>query len=559
MKTFGMFPLSLKPFVILYFCIKFSFASANFKMNSKSTTEKQLKFFNTFSNCLFYIINFEGYDINLSVVSQPVVLLRYNSLVESQVIPVEFLKRFRWNGVNYADSLFQESFKISWKNVQGEAIIYLHPPNEKKSAIMYQKEYWSKTSVLKDPFWLEFEERSEWEIELLNTTPKLSLLICKSGETGETCENDHHKNKWIDSVLGGDNGVRLVEIVLIMEISPNGEHLRMLCPYCNPCNPFQMVDVSNEWFDVASWLTGLSKNKRLDQKSLPPAINVVLFWSDLRMYRGIIENQGRRTQKALLEYIEKLDIKAHVDFLSHSFHIHVTRLLFQENITMRYIEQHFSNRFAWSEIFVEGCSKPVNVPAIFRPHLERNTQEHLASYQEIGLVFQKDQLRFVSCHKEAAHWITQLNELVFAFDTPTWILLVFTMVVVAHSLANVVSTQTNHTFWNVCFSLSGSLMDQSCSIFEQPGNGRILLYSLPFMFLVLSNVYKGDNITNLTTEPSLVQFDTFESLVEYKFDVRSRRAYVRDMEKYSSNEVTNLVQESGHEEFPYVSELWFKI
>ncbi len=70
----------------------------------------------------------------------------------------------------------------------------------------------------------------------------------------------------------------------------------------------------------------------------------------------------------------------------------------------------------------------------------------------------------------------------------------------------------------------------------------------------MSNEYKGDNITNLTVEPSLVPFDTFDSLVENKFDIISRRWHLSDTTfmaiKQNTYGVINFFQENRHEVFP---------
>ncbi len=122
----------------------------------------------------------------------------------------------------------------------------------------------------------------------------------------------------------------------------------------------------------------------------------------------------------------------------------------------------------------------------------------MACYQELGLVFQKTQFRFVSCHKEAPHWIIQLNQFVFAFDNLPWVSIIFTVLVVAPVFVFAL-LNPGIIFWNACFTFTASIMDQSCGIFQKPGKGQLVLVILSIAFFVLSNEYKGDNITNLTT------------------------------------------------------------
>ncbi len=192
MEIFGKFKVILQTLVLLLLCSIFCVDCTNLKHSSKGISENQLKYVSIFHNCLLYLINFDGYDINLSVVPQPVVLLRYYSIAnEFQIIPVELLKgKYNWNenlasnldqkyktSVNYLNLLLEGKLIMEGRKMQCEVTIYLHPPIEDESPNMYANVYWSKGRILKNPFWIEFN-RSAWKRDLLNTMPKLSLLIC---------------------------------------------------------------------------------------------------------------------------------------------------------------------------------------------------------------------------------------------------------------------------------------------------------------------------------------------------------------------------------------------
>lgn len=91
----------------------FTCAITDFRISSESINEYQLKYFSTFCNCLVYKINFNGYDINLTAVSQPVILLRYNSFAgEDQLYSIEYLKKY----YNLADQMKSRNSKRSFKN-----------------------------------------------------------------------------------------------------------------------------------------------------------------------------------------------------------------------------------------------------------------------------------------------------------------------------------------------------------------------------------------------------------------------------------------------------------
>ncbi len=143
----------------------------------------------------------------------------------------------------------------------------------------------------------------------------------------------------------------------------------------------------------------------------------------------------------------------------------------------------------------EGCSKLVSYPPNFRLINHRNSNITMGSFQEIGLVFRRDHFRFVSCHKKSSHWKVRLNELVFAFDTPTWLLIILALAVVAKLFTLASKTyQICNTleFWNLYFSLFTSIIEQSSSIYKHNTlSQKIQLFALPQLFLVLSNEYKG--------------------------------------------------------------------
>ncbi len=66
--------LNLKLYLLMLTCNILADAVPDFKISSERIQENHLSYFNTFSGCLIKIINFNNYDVNLSVVRQPVLL-----------------------------------------------------------------------------------------------------------------------------------------------------------------------------------------------------------------------------------------------------------------------------------------------------------------------------------------------------------------------------------------------------------------------------------------------------------------------------------------------------
>lgn len=95
---------------------------------------------------------------------------------------------------------------------------------------------------------------------------------------------------------------------------------------------------------------------------------------------------------------------------------------------------------------------------------------------------------------EQLNLVYQLKVLVVVFDTPTRLLLIVTCLV-----TSIISP---------AFYISYS--------------------AILFTFLIISDIYKGDNIENLIVDPPRVPFDTFTSLVENQFKVFVRRIKLED-------------------------------
>ncbi len=84
------------------------------------------------------------------------------------------------------------------------------------------------------------------------------------------------------------------------------------------------------------------------------------------------------------------------------------------------------------------------------------------------------------------------------------------------------------------------------------------LYTIPLAWLYISALCKADNITNLTTDPPLTSFDTFDSLVQNNFQTYSRSFKLRNMSTIQSTTTKNG-NLTSHKRFPFVSEFWGRV
>lgn len=243
--------------------------------------------------------------------------------------------------------------------------------------------------------------------------------------------------------------------------------------------------------------------------------------------------------------------------------IHLLLLLLPKNSTLRFLQQFDS--YYGENLKIYFCSKtnPINCHSKLKPEILYRTQSNLAGFQQPGLIFQRNQLHFVSCHKEQTYWLNQLKELFTVFDLPTWLLLIFCLL-----LANIINYVKNLrrriSFTNTCFNLFHSILEQGSFLLQSQSLKKNLAFFYSFFFIpitivLLSNLYKDDNITRLIMGPSLVPFDTFNSLIKYHFSTNVRRIHLTKYDvKFTPLEYqTSYNQMNGLEALPIVSEFWY--
>ncbi len=560
---------------------------------------------NSFDRCIIRIINFVGLDINFEVLSQPIMLIRYHAfLTGKSLLPFEMLSQkperiILWallqkkiNALKlkllkdedftvkdirtltdhqtftkrYIRLTQTDQIRMGSKNKKCETDIYLQPPNEKSAPFLYYEDT-SLGNVIKDPFWINHLSNNEhevWKHNFVNTIPKYSLLLCNA-QLESSCNTENDKAKWISAVLQNPSMVRISETSLIWRISKHSGQLYVLCPYCNPCNPFTMVLISIHNFPNSRWHLDKAIQSTIIANRMPHFIAIrssyYFHWNDN------LKNPHRGTKKAILENIRDWPIAIHVDRMSYLVDYHILTSLLPKNATIKLSQTLDVDSYEWKNFETHLC-KGQNTIAIhpkLRPAFNAMTTSTFISVQEMGLLLQRKQFRFLSCHKEQLHWFYQLKGLIQVFDITTWTLLLTALI----WILKIVKLESWST--NVYLDLLASILDQSASLF---GNLKLRkssviyfsLFCIPLSFLYLGNLYKGDNISDLTLGPPLVNFDTFDSLLEYNFKIIVRPILLSELVYSSLKQYTTdffvqqeYYEENGHEAIPVVSELLYEL
>ncbi len=541
---------------------------------------------NAFTSCNIRVINFRGLNFDFQIVNEPVLLIRYLSHCKKTLLyPFELgLAYPALNGlisstclnfktdqpnlpsrelaIEYVVQTFKESYRMGSKNKICEADVYLYPPSEQSSPQLYMDDTnWA--GVLKNPVALNLRltyVNQKWKTNFINTVPMISLLICNStADSISTNQND--VKKWIAGIFFFFEMVTLSVSVLIWEY-PSAS-LKSLCPYCDPCDSFKTIPLNANIIPTSrnELETILQANQQINPN--PHSVEVVLInynVKDLRNYQ------------IALKYIQKLQIDLVPWYIYVAADQHLTSLLLPKSANVTFSENQL-NYAEWKNLVVDACSttKPINSHPVFRPTISRTSARSHISLQENRLLIWTDQYRFVSYHKERAHWTNQLKELFSPFDLLTWLLILTICSIVSWIVNNSHCYSQKPGLFHLNFSTLCSILDQPNSLlktqYKTPKCSYYWCVSLiPLSWLYLSVLYKGENVTRLTAEPPLIQFETFNLLEEYQFTAYSRRVNLEtfnNAEKYNISELVKLHKEYGsvffHESLPVVSELWLQL
>ncbi len=157
----------------------------------------------------------------------------------------------------------------------------------------------------------------------------------------------------------------------------------------------------------------------------------------------------------------------------------------------------------------------------FRPELRVVVKSTLMAHQHVGLTFDNVHLRFISRHEERKFWTHQLLELIYTFDIKTWVLLVLSAFILSYitKFCKDLFHKTDQQLADIFFPLLMSWLDQGCSLFNSLNTKSnvsfyFAMWLIPLSYFFFETIYRGDNITRLTSQPPLKPFDTFDSLID---------------------------------------------
>ncbi len=341
-------------------------SSFSLEMSKQNRFDNQISLINAFSGCSIQVINFHGIDINFKRVYQPLILLRYFSFPrETWLYPIEMSpqktdeilgwltiprfvefkktrtihfknKSFLFDtetSQKYLKLLLNKNLKISIKNTNCNANIYIQPPHAFTSSHFYFRIQYLG-DVLKDPFWTVVAanfENQKGKQDYINTVPNYSLLMHHPNPSHATHDYGY-KQRWINAVLGYPRLVTKTEMLLVWEMSSNGSRLYIFCPYCNACSPFEMISVKSA---VSDFKFHLKNHARLVAGTHPRSIEIITRRKYTTEFLESMKN-GKSSPKPLLKYINNFHVKDNSNFVPLLLDIHALQNLFSNNISLNF-------------------------------------------------------------------------------------------------------------------------------------------------------------------------------------------------------------------------------
>jgi len=346
-----------------------------------------------------------------------------------------------------------------------------------------------------------------------------------------------------------------------------------VCPQCVPCFPYYVTPLEtfpDNKAELENYLHGISKLESPKHWVILPNQKFYRFF-----YFGLSTLVVQLFQPTEEEF---LFTKAFWRPVSNNaeWYIHVAFLKsLLPNTTFEGVTKPIENSgYEFQFLRSRSCAKDYEWKQI--PILLHQTGSQTTYFP---LRLPSNSLKILSCGKLTKSLFHPFVELFTAFDWRTW-LAMLAMFVALSLLFSRVNRFTQKYLqerqlkscdgWEKNFVYQFFLI--FCCFLEQyPSHLEIQLIrvkcfawvaTIPLLFVILSNAYKGDNITRLTAPDQEIQMDTFDRLVEYNFTIYIMPDHLLlfDQDNFErQNESMNGIQVSDHEAYPQLSQLWKSI
>lgn len=537
---------------------------------------KTTSYINAFSGCTIRIVNFPGYNLDGASLHEPVILLRYFSLFDTDApFPVEIShynysqisKYFnKGNHITYANFAYTYKLKNSNKNMKCETELMVEPPDYfKQPSIYIFLGHWQ----IKHPAvfsWHVNLKSYVWLCNIVNTFVSYSILVTSRQIPDDACYYFTCQS-WLKTVYRV-NRVSVVHTNLQLIVWNVLNEVKILahCAFCDPCRPHMFIQSAKigQNLDENNWLVEIFHLLKKRRRTYSILISLPQF-----VPNSYLTDANSYTMKKVVRLMNRIDLRE--NFIQPKVtHFLTISAIAPKNASLRFRypgEDMEINKFLW----LSEC--PQKQFFIYPPYSRVEYTEHIspngAEYPVTGLIIHYSQLRFVACHLEGLSWFTRLKELVSPFDAATLILGFMSIFTMAYLInIQLYKWRTDLQFGTACEALFALLLEKGHKAYDwskakSKPLGYFITLGIPFVLIVLSNEYRGDNISKLTVEPDLYPFDNFDDLVKHNFSVYGfPRAVLNEYfaKMFKHNVISKgFGKVSNLEIFPIVSQCLYEI
>lgn len=533
-------------------------------------------YMNAFSYCTIRLINFPGYNIDSTKLHEPILILRYFSFNDTTTVypmeinhfnDTEIIRYYSQDRhILYESSFYSYKLKNSHKSSNCDAEVMIEPPDWNIQSSLYNFHYhW----MFKHPYlnsYFDTYQESNWKLNHVDTRSIYSVLVTINQMQNNNCISSICYT-WLRTAWMFVQYTKIHHQLFIWEIS-NQIKILAYCKFCDHCSPDKFVSLtgSDQLSPETTWLVRLTA--LVSTRSKQYTIDVVL--SGLVSDTYFSQNRDY-SMKSTIKLMNLNDL-THYGIRPIVIHPLTISAIVPNNVSLQFSRSYDEEEFSDKLLLLPGC--PENESVNYAPHLrlaiKRNTFVNMADFADPGLIIDNTQLLFVVCHGVTFSWLSRLKELISPFDFKTWLIGFISLV----SMSILINLQPRKSFsfpfGTACEALVALLLEKGHLVFHWSSIKTktlryFVVFGVPFVLLVLSNEYRGDNISKLTVEPDFYPFDRFNDLVRHKFSVYTfpmeLMGYEYDsvLQSMSINVTNELDRGSSHEFFPFVTIFWYEI
>lgn len=504
------------------------------------------EYISKFSQCIVHIINFEHVDFNfhnstfnpipLVLTRLQVVQITIETTTKKYILPFEKLNKLNttnWTHENWKEvtekGYLHANGSLTWsKSFHCGAHLYLFPPFPSKSTklyykvLQYSKAYINRLTFLSTYFWTKSSKNLQryqtyYYQSQINYRWHYDILIAK--------KSNQISSAWIYGLLVyriWDEAAPSPKWAMMhWEVAANLNTIKsihLFCYHCTKCSPFAPITIN--WKNVSDTDSFQYLYNQLNK--IPDNI----IWKIHGFYPQHVSGQFKNSNGGYLFHnvqnnlYHRLSDQKLLYIVFGNATYHMNDVTSEDNMQSEYCLKIQNNGC--------GCSEQ-KTDLILHPQMEFVIR---ATNFPLQFRFHKTDQLFVACgHLQGS---TPFYELISSYDQYSWLTIIGCMITLVP-----LSLVCMDAFWRFlnsqkrysCVLIYKQYVDYAISAFKNlleqgfvdrsDNYFRCVSAFMMLMAVILSNAYKGDNITKLISPLPPIPFTMFDQLVQNGFKIYS--------------------------------------